>query len=84
MLVRVMENFQKRLHKCVARQGHNFADIILKNFYNVDFKNKNFFLPFYFKFNLEMWEPITPHPVYICITYVYTRRQSTGVNEGLT
>jgi cyclopropane fatty-acyl-phospholipid synthase-like methyltransferase len=28
MLVRVMENFQERLHKCIGRQGHHLDNII--------------------------------------------------------
>jgi hypothetical protein len=30
MLVRVMENFQERLHMCIGRQGHHLDDIIFK------------------------------------------------------
>jgi len=30
MPVRVMENFQERLHMCVARQGHHLDDIIFE------------------------------------------------------
>jgi hypothetical protein len=30
MLVRVMENFQERLHMCIGRQGHHLNDIIFK------------------------------------------------------
>jgi hypothetical protein len=30
MLVRVMENFQERLHMYIGRQGHHLDDIIFK------------------------------------------------------
>jgi hypothetical protein len=30
MLVRVMENFQERLHTCIGHQGHHLDDIIFK------------------------------------------------------
>jgi hypothetical protein len=30
MLVRVMENFQERLHMCIGHQGHHLDDIIFK------------------------------------------------------
>jgi hypothetical protein len=30
MLVRVMENFQERLHRCIGSQGHHLEDLIFK------------------------------------------------------
>jgi hypothetical protein len=56
MLVRVMENFRKRLHMCVARQGNHLDD--KKTLLSIVFKNTFFFFILYRFFLIHLGGPL--------------------------